>query len=207
MMKKIIMGCVILLLLGCQAVRDGQPVDLYQNGRAPSKSALMMRAKSGTVGAMKISGTSNLVPGSALFAYMDQHEQAIKNLKEKDIVVVRFRDYVKLIIPTSQLFDSHTNAILASSANTTLDNIVDFIRPIPKIAILVSVYTDTPVQYDDTSGILLSKAQARTIADYLWTHNSDSRVIAAAGVDDPRPSISQKGIKDNRVEIILRDVS
>ena len=207
-MNKIMVFCVsCLLLAGCKAITDEQPVDLYQNAATAPKERILAHAKSGTVGAMKISGTSLPVAGKGLIAYIDQHQQEVEKLKGEGVQVVRFRDYVKLIIPSIRLFDSGTNASLASGAHEVLDEIVEFIRPIAKIAILVSVYTDTPVQYDDASGAFLSKAEARLVADYLWSHNADSRVVAAAGTDDPRPSISQKGVERNRVEIILRDVS
>jgi outer membrane protein OmpA-like peptidoglycan-associated protein len=210
--KFIVFGVCCLFLSACGSSHT--PLDTYRNSSTTTKGAVLGGIAGGAVGGVAMGGPTGVVVGGAIGAaaggligaYVDKHHTEVEKLKMRNVQVVRVGDYVRLIIPTSQLFYNHTDS-LAANADSTLDAVIDFIEPMPKIAIAVSAYTAGELGAEEEAEI--SGGQAQAVADYLWSNGADTRLITAQGYGNQKPVSfgSNASVQENsRVEITLRDL-
>lgn len=211
--KFILLGMCCLFLSACGTSHT--PLDTYRNSSTMTKGAVLGGIAGGAVGGVAMGGPTGVVVGGAIGAaagsmigaYVDSNHTEVEKLKIRNVQVVRIGDYVKLIIPTSQLFYNHTDT-LAANSDSTLDAVIDFIEPMPKISIAVSAYTAGELGAEEEAKI--SAAQAQAVADYLWSNGADTRLITAQGYGIQKPVSfgADASVQENsRVEIMLRDLS
>lgn len=215
-MKKIIIICsAMFCLTGCSAIADSTPVTLYHNSSTTAKTGMVGATGGAAVGAVGIGGASGALvggvigaaAGTMIGAYLEKNQTQVERVESRNVEVLRLGDYVKLIIPSSQLFSGYS-ADLSMGADSTLDAVVALVGPMPKVAIAVSAYTDDQWGYYEEE-VELSTAQAQAVANYLWHNGVDTRLISAMGFGNQRPlTYDEDRLEQNdRVEITLRDLS
>lgn len=128
-----------------------------------------------------------------------------QKLKGEGIQVVQVGEETTLILPADNFYYPYSND-LRSSSYKTLQNIIGFINTYPTVDIYVTGYTDSTGDY--VRDLALSRAQAQGVADYLWSHGLNSRVISAVGKacqDDVASNDLRRGRAQNRrIEIFFR---
>lgn len=195
------------------------PIEAFEDAPTAVKGALY----GGTIGnlaGLAIGGSMNAftlgllgaVTGSILGAYLDNTGTESQLLGRRNVQVVQHGDYVKIVIPSSQLFVGHSD-VLTSGARSTLSEVANYVAPLQKISIHVSAFS-TAIKETQENSQTLTASQAASVANYLWEHDVDARLMTTAGYSDAAPSTNKKlqdqavlSAKHYRVEISFRDLS
>lgn len=183
---------------------------MYQNAPRAAKGAMIGGAAGAVVGTVAMGGFTGAAVGGVLGAttggligaYLQDNTEIEKALEARNVQVVRLGDYVKIIVPSSQLFNFGTTH-LTEGGKSTLDEVISVIAPFQKISIAVSAYSH------DSGEIALTDRQAQLVASYLWKSGADTRLITATGYGDAKPLMHDylASGQNDRVEITLRDLS
>ncbi len=213
MRKLILLGACCFFLSACGTSHT--PMDAYRNSSTTAKGAVLGGVAGGAVGGVAMGGATGVliggaigaVAGSMIGSYVDSNHDEVEKLQMRNVQVVRVGDYVKMIVPISQLFYNHT-ADLATNSDSTLDAIIDFIEPMPKISVAVSAYTGGGFGSAEEE-FEISTEQAQAVANYLWSNGADTRLITAQGYGAKKPvsfGPNASARENSRVEITLRDL-
>ncbi|CAM4428468.1 MAG: Peptidoglycan-associated lipoprotein [Legionellaceae bacterium] len=144
------------------------------------------------------------VTGAALGHHQNKAMTLLKEIQNNEVQVVLIGDSVRLILPVDKFFTPN-----AASFNTysfpILKKIAKFLSYYPKINVKVSGYTDN--QGTPERNLALTQNWAQMIADYLWTHGLDARLIYSQGYGSCQAVANNttfEGRKTNRrIEISL----
>lgn len=122
------------------------------------------------------------------------HHQLADDLRSDGVKVFIVGDEVTLILRTDQFF--YTNSNHMRDKGTVLNRITAYINTFPVVDIRVKGYTNNRGNY--MRNLALSRAQAQAIANYMWGHGLNSRLISAEGYGCHNP------YGFNHIEIFFR---
>src|SRR5262249_24117721 len=122
-----------------------------------------------------------------------QH-QLKTDLRHDGVKVFTTGDEVTLILKTEQFFYANSNHM--RDQGTDLNRIIAYINTFSVEDVKVRGYTKNRGNY--IRNMALSRAQAQAIADYLWNHGLNSRLISAEGYGCHNP------YGFNHIEIFFR---
>jgi outer membrane protein OmpA-like peptidoglycan-associated protein len=144
-------------------------------------------------------------PGPACQVLLAQ--QAVRNQLESDgTQVVQVGEETTLILPADNFFYKHSNHML-SQGRVYLNHIISFLNQYPIVDLQVTGYTDS--MGDPVRNYALSRAQAQQVANYLWAHGLNARLVTAEGEGGCVGSIASDAYccgrtENRRIEIYFR---
>lgn len=154
----------------------------------PAPSAMTTGATIGAVGGGIIGSTSIVgaplvawfgsLAGAAIGNRLDQQMTLLKEIQDNGVTVFLIGDTVKLVLPSDKFFTPGAPTFNTYSARI-LDKITLFLNQYPMLNVKVSAYIDNKGLPE--RNLALSKEQAEWVADYLWNHGLDARLIYARG--------------------------
>jgi outer membrane protein OmpA-like peptidoglycan-associated protein len=106
-----------------------------------------------------------------------------QTLKSDGIQVVVVGDEAAIYLPVYRFFYTGSNHM--KNQAKILSHIIAYINTYPVNNIQVKGYTDNTGDY--TRNLALSRAQAQEIANYLWHHGLNARLISAEGLGCHNP--------------------
>ena len=205
---------LIASLSGCSSPFTGDnPETFYANESTPVKGAIV-GAGGGAVAGYVVGGPIGapvgagvgLVLGGVIGKYLDHHETLVEKLQSHGVKIIRLGDYVKLVVPSAQLFVGMSDQ-LTFSAKGTLGLIAKMLSRVKKITVMVSAFG---YQGDSKKiAIALSTHQAIAVANFLSNHGVDARLLMAQGYGGAMPIVSADSAsgENYRVEITLRELN
>ena len=118
------------------------------------------------------------VTGAALAHNHAKSMTLLKDIENNGVQIFLIGDYVKLVLPTDIFFTPDAPSFNTSSFRV-LDMLANFLNKYPKISVRISGYTDN--QGMPERNLALSQQRAEMVANYLWNHGLDARLVYAAG--------------------------
>lgn len=129
-------------------------------------------------------------------------------LKSDKVQIIAIGDDYMLSIPSSQLFANQSPKI-KKQGYEVLDDVVDYLQSIRKIAVQVSAYSDCYQSQARTTA--LTKARAKRVGAYLWSRNIETKLLFTEGFGSQKPIVAHSTEDDkspnSRVEITFRQVT
>lgn len=200
---------VYLLIISIFLTACGDPM-YAEHGDAMWGTAL------GAAGGAIVGGVSNVgagrvalvgaAAGLTIGAYLDSKKTLVQKLEAQDIQVVIIGDEVTLLLPTDKFFVNNTPQLNCRTTGS-LCYVIQFINCLEKIEVKITGYTDN-CQACLRDNVAISKAMADNLANYLWSHGLDARVLYTNGCGccDPIATNTTTGgrAKNRRIEITLR---
>jgi outer membrane protein OmpA-like peptidoglycan-associated protein len=204
------MMLIVLLAISLNACSTAR--ENYDNSNDMAKGAVIGASAGAVTGAVvpAIGVPAGAVGGMAIGAlvglYLDDHHSVRDKLRARDVQVIQLGDYVKLVIPSSQLFVGHSHDLTAS-AKETLNLVAKLLGSIPKLTVTVSAFT-----YPQGSKLIEQNEtthQAQAVSHFLWSQGADSRLILAEGYGSThRVTNDSNSLNENyRIEITLKKVT
>lgn len=148
------------------------------------------------------------IAGGFIGSYLDSHKTLVQKLQSNHVQVIQIGDQVKLVLP-SDLFFLQQTPVLNTKYYPVLDQIVTFLQGLNKINVKIAGYTDNT--QCTLRNMALSRQQAQAIADYLWNHGIDTRVLYAVGYGEQQSiasNLTREGRQMNRrIEISLQEIT
>lgn len=142
--------------------------------------------------------------GATIGHNIDKQKTLLKEIQDNGVQVFLIGDYVKLVLPADKFFTAGAPTFNTYSFHL-LDKIALFLSKYPKINVKVAGYTDN--QGTPERNLALSKEWAKLVADYLWNHGLDARLVYAEGYGQCNTVASNAApygrAANRRVEIIL----
>lgn len=182
----------------------------YQNASQTSKGVVIGGVAGALTGWMT-SGVgvfpglaSGAILGGALGAYIDAHTTLVDKLENRNVKVIVLGDQVLIVLYSDSLFDGMTGH-LKSSSYSTLNLVAELIGHYTNMMVTVAGYTNDmgPKNID----IEISRAQARSVAKYLWRRGVNTRMLYAEGYGGSKlvsPNATDWNLGENyRIEITL----
>jgi intracellular multiplication protein IcmN len=134
-------------------------------------------------------------------------EEKQDTLTSDKVQIISIGDDYMLSIPSSQIFANESPKI-TKKGRDVLDDVVDYLQSMRKIAVHVSAYADCYQSQARTQA--LTKARAKVVGAYLWSHNVESKMIFTEGFGSDKPIVLRTTGDDkspnSRVEITFRQV-
>jgi len=123
---------------------------------------------------------------------------ALKALQKDNIQVIQLGGQVKLIMPKDQFFADKSTALNPKSIQT-LNHVANLLLCYQKMNVQLDVYSDNRGTFSFNKA--LTKNQAQTVATYLWSKGTDSRMLVPVGMGEANPIASNntaQGREQNR---------
>ena len=145
------------------------------------------------------------VVGGGIGFYMDNQEAKLrKQLRNSGVSVVRDGDNINLVMPGNITFASDSGNI-KSNFYDVLDSVAIVLNEFNKTRVVVSGHTDSTGA--DSYNQTLSEQRARSVADYLRSHQVLPERLDTVGFGEKQP-IADNGIPsgrqlNRRVEIVI----
>lgn len=156
----------------------------YQNTNHTTKGVVIGGVTGGIVGSLGngigvIPGTvTGVVLGGTIGAYLDSHSTLVEKLKNRNVKVFILGDQIMIILFSNNIFNCMT-PVIRESACSTLNLVTQLIGNYTNMSVNIAAYTN---QSDcPRIDLQLSKAQADSIARYLWRHGVNTRLLSAEG--------------------------
>ncbi|MGB5275550.1 MAG: OmpA family protein [Gammaproteobacteria bacterium] len=145
------------------------------------------------------------IAGGGVGYYMDSQEAKLrKQLRDSGVSVVREGDKINLIMPGNITFDTD-KANIKTDFNKVLDSVALVLEEFDKTVIAVAGHTDSTGSRDYNQQ--LSEKRARSVANYLKTHNIVEARFDVVGFGEDYPladNTTPEGRAQNRrVELTL----
>lgn len=140
--------------------------------------------------------TPKAVPAKKIINRCDMPQWMAKQLDQTPIINVG--QTITLVVPSNQLFLPKTGNML-QQARSTLYAVACVLKYYKKVVVKINGYTNyySSGKYNRA----LSRLQAGKVAEYLWQHGIDTRLISAAGMGAADPIASDataSGREQNR---------
>lgn len=128
----------------------------------------------------------------------------VERIQANHVQVIQIGSHLMFVLPTDLFFEAGT-PLLNRNFDPVLNQIATLLRGFEKYSVKVSGYTDntgSPLR-----NVGLSRQQAFTLANYLWTQGIDTRLLSSIGYGDQAPIASnltpQGRAANRRIEITL----
>lgn len=182
------------------------PTSVWNNASQMQKGLIIGGVTGGLAGGVSGVGwlpgvTTGAIFGGAMGAWIDSETTVADQLQNRGAKIFILGDHIRIILPTSNLFDRN-GFIFTDSAAPTLDLVVMFISHYPNQAVAVVAYADPHIWNSQT----LTHEQARAVMKYLWRMGINTRLLYAVGADGVRPVVGGGSWlldDNNRIEINL----
>jgi len=126
-------------------------------------------------------------------------------LAKEGVRVISMGQMYLVSIP-SQLIFAEESPKINWNAYAILDDVACYLQKFRKISLHVTAYTSCYLS--ERRSRALSLARGREVANYLWSQNTDSRMMIMQGMGDVKPITRDKSCSDSspnsRIEIIFR---
>ncbi|MEE9451834.1 MAG: OmpA family protein [Gammaproteobacteria bacterium] len=130
-----------------------------------------------------------------------------RSILEQNAKIIYIGDDFMLILPTDTVFYGKSPRIKWTSY-PLLDMISDYLGAFDKVSVTVAGYTDD--EDSEARNKSLSTVQAQSVADYIWSSESDVRLLNIVGYGSARPissNITDEGqLQNRRIEITFRQL-
>lgn len=127
-------------------------------------------------------------------------------LEKQGVKIITIGQDYLVSIPSNLLFPDQSPRILWGSY-ALLNDLVCYLKHFRKIGVDVAAFGSQYVSLSRERA--LTSARARSIADYLWTQNIDSRFVFTRGLGSDKPiqsnSIGGDSSPNSRIEITFRN--
>jgi outer membrane protein OmpA-like peptidoglycan-associated protein len=194
---------------------DGNIADAYQNSSQAIKGVLIGGAAGALIGNAipgigPVTGlASGAIAGGAYGTYIDSYTSLQDQLENRNVRIIILGDQIRLVMLSSQVFESSVSSTIRPSAFSTLDLVTQFINQYPNVSVQVSAHTN--VLGSERVNQALTQQQAESITRYLWRTRINTRLLYASGYGSSqlvtKADPTQYGESDNdRVEITLEKV-
>lgn len=137
-------------------------------------------------------------------------DQAIARFRQKIInqggrVITMGQDYL-ISIPSNYLFPNQSPQLTWESY-ALLNSVACYLQQFRKISVYVTAYSTKYVSAPRERALTL--ARARTVAEYLWSQDVNTRFIFTQGLGSDKPITAHAkcvdGAPNSRIEITFRD--
>ncbi len=142
------------------------------------------------------------IAGGAIGNYFQRQQTLLQVLEEQGVRVIRVGDNMRVILPVD-LFFYPDSQVINTRYFKVLNLVALYIRCFNKITVRVAGYTDD--RCSQKRNLSLSYVRALNIANYLWAHHIDARLIFPVGYGDQYPiatNHTQRGRALNRRMVI-----
>lgn len=145
--------------------------------------------------------------GGAMGYYIQCHRPILEKLCHEGVQVIMVGDNVKIILHTDTIFENNTPRFNCA-AGPIIKDVITFINGLEKIEVKVTGYTNCAGP--PCRNLAISKAMADNLANYMWSHGLDARVLYSNGCGEEDPiasNMTSRGRAANRrIEITLRQL-
>lgn len=199
---------IVILLLGLTACSLKQETDYKMRSNA-LQGAVIGGTAGLAIGAIAHGNVPLALLGGvaagSLLGYLSETELAVLyRLQQEGVQVTELGDYLILILPSDQFFETNSQRILPES-NWILRDVARLLKSVNKSQVLIAAYTDNvgfPLFKRE-----LSQQQAERMKSFLWAHGVDFRRLHALGFGADYPIATNRTVLGNamnrRIEIRL----
>lgn len=194
---------LVLQLTGCS--------DTWSDPYPKPDAGLVGAAAGAAGGALILSGSSAGIIAAGgiaggIIGYTLFHQKSlVKKLEYNHVQVILLGDNLTLVLPSDKFFEPNS-PLINPHYNSVLDQIIVLLNKFQEYDIKVVGYTDNlgwPPR-----NLAMSRQQAMDIADYLWRHGLNTRLIYPTGYGAENPIASNATASgramNRRVEITMR---
>lgn len=154
-----------------------------------------------------LEGRPPKLPYKVAGAYDQAAIQRQARLNKQGVRVITLGQDYLVSIPSKALFQNNTPRLTWGSY-ALLNDIACYLKQFRKISVNVSSFVGKCISPEREKA--LTMARAKTVSDYLWSQDIDSRLIFSHGLGSDKPIVRFGAQGDDtpnsRVEITFRDV-
>ena len=126
-------------------------------------------------------------------------------LSKQGVRIITVGQMYLISIPSSLLF-ANQSPKLNWNAYELLGNVACYLQQFRKVSVHVNAYSSCYLSEQRTKSLTL--ARARTVGNYLWSQNMETRMVFTHGMGDDKPIVSATQCVDlspnSRIEIVFR---